>query len=375
VALAWTTVGTDPETAFVLIQAAASQAATTGDVRGSAGLLEEFVARVPGHIPALSAYVQACVEGGLDDRVNDARGQLTDAYLSAGQAAEARDAAGDLIAREPWERAHMERFRRALVMLRIPDPDTVIADRLGGRTPFLATEIASSSASASASAATAYAPAEDTATSDPSPIGVADEAPVARSVQPGRGIPVSRLEPTDEGEIDLNSMLGGLEKDADQPEPGEPAAPSLGDAFKQVRQEVTRQGGVEASAQHMTLARTYLEMGLPDRAIEPLETAAESSQFRFEAASLLARIYMDRGDIDEAIEWLERAASVPAPTAEQGRSVAYDLALALEDRGESRRALAILLELQSEAGDYRDVADRIDLLSRHDGAAETETEG
>ena len=50
--------------------------------------------------------------------------QLTDAYLENGHAAEARVIAEDLVAREPWERAHIERFRRALVMLSVPDPDT-----------------------------------------------------------------------------------------------------------------------------------------------------------------------------------------------------------------------------------------------------------
>ena len=48
--------------------------------------------------------------------------------------------AEDLVAREPWEAAHIERFRRALVMLRVPEPDSVIAERLSGQTPFIATD-------------------------------------------------------------------------------------------------------------------------------------------------------------------------------------------------------------------------------------------
>jgi hypothetical protein len=42
----------------------------------------------------------------------------------------------------------------------------------------------------------------------------------------------------------------------------------------------------------------------------------------------------------------------------------YDLADALEKDGEIARALAILLELQADAGDYRDVASRIDRLTK-----------
>ncbi len=63
---------------------------------------------------------------------------LTDAYLAANQAAEARVIAEDLVAREPWEAAHIDRFRRALVMLRVSDPDTLIAERLSGQAPFMA---------------------------------------------------------------------------------------------------------------------------------------------------------------------------------------------------------------------------------------------
>ena len=68
----------------------------------------------------------------------EAQELLTDAYLAAGQAAEARVIAEDLVAREPWERAHIDRFRRALVMLRVSDPDSVIAERLSGQAPFMA---------------------------------------------------------------------------------------------------------------------------------------------------------------------------------------------------------------------------------------------
>jgi hypothetical protein len=44
--------------------------------------------------------------------------------------------------------------------------------------------------------------------------------------------------------------------------------------------------------------------------------------------------------------------------------VLYDLAGALERMGEGARALAVLLELEADAGAYRDVRQRIELLSR-----------
>jgi hypothetical protein len=44
--------------------------------------------------------------------------------------------------------------------------------------------------------------------------------------------------------------------------------------------------------------------------------------------------------------------------------VLYELADLLEQSGESARALAICLELESEAPGYRDVAERIDRLTK-----------
>ncbi len=101
-------------------------------------ILQEFVTRRAAHVPALIKLVEVCVDGGLESTMYEAQTQLADAYLTSGQAAEARAIAEDLVAREPWEGAHIERFRRALVMLRVSDPDTVIAERLSGSTPFVA---------------------------------------------------------------------------------------------------------------------------------------------------------------------------------------------------------------------------------------------
>ena len=53
---------------------------------------------------------------------------------------EARIISEDLVAREPWNRVNIDRFRRALVMLGEGDPDAIISDRLSGESPFLATE-------------------------------------------------------------------------------------------------------------------------------------------------------------------------------------------------------------------------------------------
>jgi len=70
-----------------------------------------------------------------------AQAQLADAYIATGAVAEARFIAEDLVAREPWERTNIERFRRTLEMLGEPDPDGVIAERLSGESPFMSTDL------------------------------------------------------------------------------------------------------------------------------------------------------------------------------------------------------------------------------------------
>jgi len=143
-----------------------------------------------------------------------------------------------------------------------------------------------------------------------------------------------------------------------------PPRENLDAVFKDFRDEVSRQSGIDQSAQHMKLAHTYLEMGMADEAIAALQNAVRSPRQRFEAGVLLGRLFKSRGDIPHAIEWFERAAEAPAPTVEEGRALLYNLGATLEEAGEVARALAVFLELQADAGEYRDVAARVEHLAR-----------
>ena len=76
------------------------------------------------------------------------------------------------------------------------------------------------------------------------------------------------------------------------------------------------------------------------------------------------KCHLQPKDRTSAAEWLERAADAPATSDEEARAVLYDLGATLEGLGETARALAVFLELQADAGDYRDVAARADRLAR-----------
>ena len=101
-----------------------------------------------------------------------------------------------------------------------------------------------------------------------------------------------------------------------------------------------------------------------DEAVRALEQAARSPRHRFEAASALGRVYRKQNQATLAIEWMERAAEAPAPSAEEGRLLLYELGVMLELERENARALAVFLELLADAGTYRDVQARVNRLSR-----------
>ena len=384
--LSWSLTAVNHDAAFASVDAVTDDYISASEFDDAAAVLQEFATRVPRHVPALLKLIEVSVDGGLQTAMHEAQVQLADAYLESGQALEARVVAEDLVAREPWEKAHIERFRSALVMLRVPDPDILIAERLNGQAPFMATDPFIDLNDAEALTPVNAEPPVEVETAAP-----VELAPPARVVEPLAPEPVVEAKPvvaeapvaapaaktvrtkkpkavpapTTSGEIDLTSVLGGLNDD-DSAEPTKESS-DLDGVFRDFRHEVSKQTGSDQSVQHMTIARTYLEMGLIEEAIPALRTAAKSPRLRFEAASALGRLYKERGDASAAIEWLERAAEAPAPTVEDGRALLYDLATTLEDAGETARALAVFLELQAEGAQYRDVAERTERLAGMSG--------
>lgn len=341
---------TNPEAGYECIDAVADAALAEGDFAAAAVSLHEFTIRVPSHLVALMRLVEICVDGGLEATMYEAQAQLADAYLTVGRGLEARIISEDLVAREPWNRANLDRFRRALVMLGEADPDAIIADRLSGDSPFLASE---------------KLDLNDGVSFDTPPPPPAPPAPVVTPAPPEAAAeeqpPVEVME-TDSGviEIDLTDALADPE-----PVPLVPPPPrSLDQVFRGLRDESNRQSSEEAAAEQYRLALTYHEMGMTEDAIKALEGATRSPRQRFDAASMLGRLYLESQDMTHAIEWLERAAEAPAPTADAGRALLYDLAKTLEAVGESSRALAVFVELESESGGYRDVSGHIDRLSK-----------
>jgi tetratricopeptide (TPR) repeat protein len=306
-----------PEAGYPCIDAVADAALADKDYAAAAAALHEFVTRVRSHVVALMRLVDICVDGGLEATMYEAQAQLADAYLEVGQGLEARIISEDLVAREPWNRANIERFRRALVMLGEQDPDGIIAERLSGDSPFLATD-----------------------KMDLNEGLTFDETPSAQAT----------------------AAQGADQKAAAASAGSKPR--KANEVFKEMRDEGARTTAEEAAAEQYRLALTYRELGMVEDAIKALEAASRSARQRFDACSLLGRIYIETGDATRAVDWFEHAAEAPAPTPDASRALLYDLAETLDKMGEHTRALAVFVELEAESGGYRDVAGHIQRLSK-----------
>ena len=367
---------TTPDGAFQAVDAATDAAVQDADWPSAASALHEFVTRVPNHIPALMKLVEICVDGGLEATMYSAQAQLADAYLTAERPGEARVIAEDLVAREPWERANIERFRRALTMLGEPDPDAIIAERLSGDSPFLSTDFTQD-----------LEPKPEPSASEDPDAGAGPEELVVLSVEgeeegtgrigappPGKGTPKEPTPATtgdvlavvDEAngdgafEIDLSDMLGEIAQPAGADTTRDaPVKPS--DELEAVFDSFREEAG-DPAAEHFRLALTYEGMGMIDQSLKQLEIAARSPKYRFDASARIARAERSRGRSRQALEWFERAAEAPAPDLEAGRALLYDLGQTLAGAGETARALAVFMELEADAPGYRDVKTQVGRL-------------
>jgi tetratricopeptide (TPR) repeat protein len=397
--LGWTIGDLLPEAGFLTVEVAADAAVAELDWGGAAAALQEFVTRVPNHVPALMRLVEICVDGGLDATMSSAQAQLADAYIAAGLATEARVIAEDLVAREPWERANIERFRRALVLLGEADPDALIAERLSGESPFMSTDPSledfppldlpsgeevgrttveeAKEAVVSPSALPAAAAPDPPEPKAPPKSARARKAPLKKDAgQFTLGVnavdvsgifgdfddrPASAVEPA--AEVDLSVVLDDINSGGEAPPSPPVPKTDLEGVFQHLREEAHRQSALNEAEEQYVRGIALRDAGQIDESTEALEAAARAPRLRFAAASALGRMYRERGMMPQAIDWYERGAEAPPPSLEEGYLLLYELADMLESVGETSRALAICLELQADAGAYRDVAARVDRLA------------
>jgi tetratricopeptide (TPR) repeat protein len=338
--LAGTLADNQLEAASAAVETVADVVAAAGDQKEAAAILRPFAQAAPGRISALLKLVEICVDGGFEADTYDAQAQLAGAYLAGGRADEARIIFEDLVAHEPWDSGHIDGLRRSLTLLNVADVEAVIS------------AVVNSEGLADVEGPDAGALADVREMTDAVEVDLSETR--VPTVEPGPDL--SSME------IDLTGILTDL-RGLELPS-SPPPAQDLERVFATMRENAERAEGDDAAGEYLALARSYLEMGLTTEAAAALENAVQATASRFEAASMLGKLAQQRGDLDEAIDWFERAAEVPAPSVDEGRALLYELGATLERAGEAARALAVFLELQADAGDYRDIASRIATLSR-----------
>jgi len=391
-----------PDAAYAVVSRLVDAGTAAEKWTDAADLLKRFVIALPHHIGALAQLVEVCVDGGLEDRTVDAQSLLADAYLASGAASEAKYVAEDLLTRQPSESAHIARLRSAFALDGAPDPDRAVADWLAEKQstsidsePLVDAQAVSNPSSFSAPSAPARleqepdAPALDTIQQTkpdaPAPPAAAEPAGDARNPhsidldlifgKPGSAVvPPARPapEPSASVEEDLSVVLDQFQPAppvASTPVPSQPAAPppDIESVFAQFRDEAEQQPNDDSADVAYTRGLALFEAGDLDGSIEPLRAAARSMGRRFAAATLLARVYQQQNLIPQAIEWLGHAVDAPATSAQERFETLFKLAELLELSGEREGALALFIELQVDAGEFKDVTRRISRLSRTEG--------
>ena len=169
---------------------------------------------------------------------------------------------------------------------------------------------------------------------------------------------------SDEAEVDLSIVLDDIKAPALSVRGQAQPAADLDGVFGNLRQQSAKRSGLDEAEKEYKRGLALRAAGDIEGCIQALEKASRAPKLRFGTSWLIARLYREREMLPQALEWLERASHAPAPTTDESHQLLFELAEALERVGEVARALAICMELQSEAGSYRDVDQRIDRLTK-----------
>jgi tetratricopeptide (TPR) repeat protein len=134
---------------------------------------------------------------------------------------------------------------------------------------------------------------------------------------------------------------------------------SLSDIFREFQKGVDKQLGKEDYETRYNLGIAYKEMGLVDEAIAEFQLAAKDEARLLECASMLGICFVDKGMPKLAVKWFEKGLAAPGRTEEEYQGLRYDLASALEQAGDTARALSLYTELFGQDATFRDVAEKV----------------
>jgi tetratricopeptide (TPR) repeat protein len=124
-------------------------------------------------------------------------------------------------------------------------------------------------------------------------------------------------------------------------------------------------------AQHPTdrelqfkLAMVQFEGGNYNEAIAGFQIAAQDARYEVESRKMLGRSFMKKGQADLALEQFDQAIKRHPQLDDQGKDLYYHQAEAFEQVGRDEEAGAIYKRIYSTDINFRDVARKVDALSR-----------
>jgi len=355
----------DAQRAFMLSEIVVDDAVLRGDWDRAIDVLQQFLVHGP-HLPALVKLVQVAGDAGHEDVLQESRERLADAYLENGQGPDAQSVAEVLFEGAPESAVHAARLRRAMEMTGVEDPDAAV-QAIRARL-FPASVVVAAPAAEPDIAVTVEEIEIEAETAAFTIHGVDDDlldlGPAPELESPPEVLRVNERA-NQPAEIDLSDALAALGGSSVASTAGRPqAGASLEAIFEAMRPRGADYRTVAEGAELYERGLRRLEDGEIRDGLADLAEAARVPAFRFPAASRLGREYVARGHAHAGIEWLERAAEMPAPTRDAGLAVLYDLGVALNGVGESTRALAVMMELEADEPNYRDVRQRLQVLAR-----------
>jgi tetratricopeptide (TPR) repeat protein len=137
----------------------------------------------------------------------------------------------------------------------------------------------------------------------------------------------------------------------------------LEEVFREFQKGVEEQLSEEDADTHFNLGIAYREMGLLPEAIREFQVASRDTEYFVESCSNIGVCYQEQGMWSEAAEWYQKALVAPDITTEARLGLRYDLASAYQSAGDLGQAVMIFEEIASADASYRDVADRLSILT------------
>jgi pilus assembly protein FimV len=137
----------------------------------------------------------------------------------------------------------------------------------------------------------------------------------------------------------------------------------LEEVFREFQKGVAEQLSEEDSDTHFNLGIAYKEMGLLPEAIREFQVASRDQNFFVECCSMIGVCYVEQGLWDQAASWYGKALEATELTQGSTLALRYDLANALEGSGDLEQAAMLFSQIHSEDPTFRDVTQRINLLT------------